>query len=346
MADNILSIAGIDVPPGRSATIDLPTPGLYTHTQVNIPIKVIRGKKTGPTMLLCAALHGDEINGVEIIRRLLRLKILDRLHGTLIAVPIVNIYGFFNRARYLPDRRDLNRSFPGSHKGSLTSSISALFMEEIVRHCTHGIDIHTGSNHRINLPQIRASLDDEETRKLAEAFGAPVIVDARIRDGSLRQAASEAGVRMLLYEAGQALRFDAPGIRTGLGGILSVMAEIGMIPKKARRRHTPEPLIALSTTWIRASSSGILHTARPLGARVSKGELVASTSDPLGENLSHVHSPVDGVVIGRLNCPLVHRGDALLNVASVDPSVEVNEVLDAIEMTLYGGDTEDQEAPL
>jgi len=340
--ENVLRISGVSICRGEQKTIDLATPRLYTHTQVNIPVKIVRGKKPGPTLLVCAAVHGDEINGVETVRRLLKLRVINKIRGTLIAVPIVNIYGFFNRSRYLPDRRDLNRSFPGSHKGSLTSNMAALFMEEIVSRCTHGVDIHTGSNHRSNLPQIRASLENSETKRLAEVFGAPVIVDARVRDGSLRQAAVEAGLQMLLYEGGAALKFDLPAIRTGLGGILAVMAEIGMIRKREKRKKF-EPLVARSTRWIRAPSSGILLSLKPLGARVRKGDIVASTSDPLGENEYPIFSPLDGVVIGRLDCPLVHRGDAVVNLASVDDPAEVDQAMEAIESSLTEEDFEDSE---
>ena len=183
----VLKIAGKQLATGRRRTINIPVARLYTHTEMTMPVHVLRGKKDGPCLFVCAAIHGDEIIGVEIIRRMLKLKILQRLRGTLIAVPVVNVYGFINHTRYLPDRRDLNRFFPGSQKGSLTSRLADIFMQEIVANSTHGIDLHAGSHHRINLPHIRACVDNAETQKLALAFGAPVILNANLRDGSLRQ---------------------------------------------------------------------------------------------------------------------------------------------------------------
>jgi hypothetical protein len=229
----ILKIAGKKIAEGQRRSLNIPVARLYTHTEMTMPVHVLRGKKDGPCLFVCAAIHGDEIIGVEIIRRLLKLKILQRLRGTLIAVPVVNVYGFINHTRYLPDRRDLNRFFPGSTKGSLTSRLANIFMEEIVANSTHGIDLHAGSHHRINLPHIRACLDNPETEKLAAAFGSPVILNSNLRDGSLRQAGVEAGIPMLLYEAGEALRFDEFGIRVGVKGVLAVMRSLGMLTSRS-----------------------------------------------------------------------------------------------------------------
>ncbi|MGB5541537.1 MAG: succinylglutamate desuccinylase/aspartoacylase family protein, partial [Gammaproteobacteria bacterium] len=187
-------------------TINLPIGRLYTYDNLTMPIEVVNGRRGGPRLFVSAAIHGDELNGVEIIRRLLRHSALQRLRGTLIAVPVVNVHGLLHRSRYLPDRRDLNRSFPGSSRGSLAGRIADLFMREIVANCTHGIDLHTGAVHRENLPHIRANLDDPATLELARAFGVPVLLNSDLRDGSLREAAMEAGIPMLLYEGGEALR--------------------------------------------------------------------------------------------------------------------------------------------
>lgn len=207
------------VSPGQRALIDLALPKLNSHTRLSMPVHVVHGKRDGPRLFVSAAVHGDELNGIEIIRRLLDVKSLNRLAGTLVAVPVVNVYGLIHQSRYLPDRRDLNRSFPGSAQGSLAARVAHLLIDEIVRHCTHGIDLHTGAIHRTNLPQIRANLDDPETERLARAFGVPVLINATVRDGSLREAAAELGIPMLLYEAGEGLRFDEVCIRAGqLGG--------------------------------------------------------------------------------------------------------------------------------
>ena len=175
-----VTINGVTVTRGTRTTIDLPAGRLYTHTPMTIPVHVVSGKHAGPVLFISAAIHGDEINGVEIIRRLLKSSSLKRLRGTIIAVPIVNVHGLINHSRYLPDRRDLNRSFPGSDKGSLAARLAHLFMKEIVAQSTHGIDLHTGALHRTNLPQIRANLDDPETDKLARAFDVPVIISSTV----------------------------------------------------------------------------------------------------------------------------------------------------------------------
>lgn len=323
------TICGVEIKPGENKIIDLPTTQFYTNTHVTIPIHVIRGKKDGPRLFVCAAIHGDEINGVEIIRRLLK-KNMKRMRGTLIAIPIVNIHGFVQQTRYLPDRRDLNRSFPGSKKGSLAARLAYTFMKEIVEQCTHGIDIHTGAIHRTNLPQIRANLDEPETEKLAKAFSVPVMLNSKIRDGSLREAASELGIPMLLYESGEALRFDEVSIRAGLRGIVKVMIELGMLPKpsKTSRIHK-KSTIAQGSTWVRSQSSGIVRTKVELGTHVTKGQLLGIINDPFGENETKITSPYDGIVIGRVTIPLVYEGDALFHIAYFGETEKVAENVEA-----------------
>jgi len=309
-------INGVQVEPGQRVDIDLPVARLYTHTNLAMPVQVLHGKLQGPSMFVSAAIHGDELNGVEVIRRLLRHTALKQLRGTLIAIPIVNVHGFLDRSRYLPDRRDLNRSFPGSVKGSLASRIARLFMKEVVARCDYGIDLHTGAIHRENLPQVRANIDDPETERLARAFGVPVLINSTLRDGSLRMAAAEQGVAMLLYEAGEALRLNEVSIRAGLRGVLNVMRALNMLP--ARKRRTTglkPPVIARSSSWERAPESGILRTLAPLGARVEAGSLLARIADPFGAAEIDVIAQNDGIVIGRSQLPLVHQGEALYHLA-------------------------------
>lgn len=321
------SLGKINVAAGDRATIDLPMARLYTHSEVTLPVHVVHGKQSGPTLFISAAIHGDEILGVEIIRRLLCNKAMSRLKGTLLAVPVVNPFGFIQHSRYLPDRRDLNRSFPGSPKGSLASRIANLFMQEIVSRSTHGIDIHTGSNYRTNLPQIRTSIDDEENLRLAKAFGAPMIIHSGIRDGSLREAVNEHGIPVLLYEAGEALYFNENAIRSGIRGILNVMRAIGMLPK-SRQTGTKEPVISQKTSWVRASRSGVFFKRVSLGKMVRKGTLLGMINDPLGDESEGILAPFTGVIIGQLTLPLVHEGDALVHLAKVDDLGEAGEVLD------------------
>jgi len=322
-----LTISGTTIKPGQRTTIDLPVAKLYTHTDITLSAHVIHGRQPGPRLFVTAAVHGDELNGVEIIRRLLKRKSLAHLKGTLFAIPVVNSFGFIHRDRYLPDRRDLNRSFPGSERGSLASRIADLLLKEILPHCTHGIDLHTGSNHRFNLPQVRACLDDSETHRLAEAFGAPVMIHSRLRDGSLREAVAEQNIPMLLYEAGEAFRFDELSIRTGLRGIQAVMREIGMLTKRKQNRP-PAVFKAETSKWIRAPISGMVTHKIAIGKQVKKGELLGIVTDPFGENEQRITAPFAGLIIGRLELPLAYEGDALFHVAILAGDVASDQILD------------------
>lgn len=330
----VLDIGTAEIKPGQKQLVNLTLPQLYTHTPINMPVHVIRGKKPGPCMFVSAAIHGDELNGVEIIRRLLRRAELRRIRGSLIAVPIVNVYGVVHNSRYLPDRRDLNRSFPGSERGSLAARVAHTFMTEIVSHCQYGIDLHTGAVHRENLPQIRGNFRDHETETLARAFKVPVLINATLRDGSLREAATEKAVKMLLYEAGEALRFDEVSIRAGVRGILRVMRLLGMLPIGARQKskRVPEqPYIASSSSWIRAPGSGFLQLKKKLGQQIYKNDAIGLITDPYGNVELPVVTPFDGLVIGHTQIPLVHEGDAVCHLARFDEVDEVDEVADGVE---------------
>ena len=309
-----LVIGGVAIAPGSRTNIDLPVADLYTSTSLSMPVQVIRGRKDGPVMFVSAAIHGDELNGVEIVRRLLKRRTLRSLRGTLIAVPIVNVHGFLDQSRYLPDRRDLNRSFPGSRKGSIAARLAHLFVRQILEKSDFGIDLHTGALNRSNLPQIRANLKDATTLAMARAFAAPVIINSTLRDGSLRECADDHGIPVLLYEAGEALRFDEISIRAGLRGIVNVLRHIGMLPAKPNQRAL-SPVVAESTSWIRASASGIVTSKLKLGHRVDRGQRLATISDPLGDDQTFIESPFDGIVIGQSNLPLAHEGDALIHLA-------------------------------
>jgi predicted deacylase len=298
---------------------------------MTMPVHVIHGRRAGPRLFVCAAIHGDEIIGIEIIRRLLKLKKIKHIQGTLLAVPVVNVYAFIQQSRYSPDRRDLNRFFPGIEKGSLTSRLADIFMDEIVNRCTHGIDLHAGSKQCTNLPQVRANLDDPVIKNLAIAFGAPLILNSNTIDGSLRQAAADKGLPLLLYEAGEALRFDDWAIRAGIKGVLSVMESIGMSKDRSKRRNRLLPLVADTTTWIRAPISGILQMHVSLGRKVENNAKIGVIADPFGDHEETIRSPVSGMVIGRLNMPLVHQGDAIINVAQVKTLSEIKPVFEAFQ---------------
>ncbi len=310
---NPISIGETTIPPGERKRISLQIAKLPSNDWVSMPLEVINGRRDGPTIWISGAIHGDEIMGVEIIRRVLRQIEVSKLKGCLIAVPIVNVFGFVDQSRNLPDRRDLNRCFPGSMKGSLASRLAHMFMEEIVSHCSYGIDLHTGSNHRQNLPQIRANLSDPETKRCAQAFGAPIMIDAKNRDGSLREASLSRGIHCLLYEAGEPMRFDDAAIDIGQKGILRVMACLGMYGKK--KKLLKPSLICGKSSWLRSRNGGILRTRVKLGDRVNKGDIVGEVGDAFGSKNSYIIARKEGVVIGMTANPLVYQGDAIVHVA-------------------------------
>ena len=322
-----IRIGDVTIEPGKRQYVDLPLPPLYTHTSVSMPVHVINGRQPGPVLFVSAAIHGDEINGIEIIRRLLGLKTLNKLSGTLIAVPVVNVYGFFSQSRYLPDRRDLNRSFPGSDRGTMASRLADTFMSEIVDKCTHGIDFHTAAAGRDNLPQIRADLDaNTELLPMAMSFAPPVILDSQTRAGTLRSAVGDKPV--LLYEAGEALRFDELAIRAGLKGTLRVMRYLKMLPQSKKTERSYVPTIANDSVWMRAPQSGIIRSRLQLGAVVSRGDSLGIVSDPFGELEEQVISKVSGVLVGQTNMPLVHEGEALFHVACLSSTKSAARVVD------------------
>lgn len=308
------------VAPGTRRTVDLPVSVLSDHTPVTLSAHVVHGKRPGPVMFVSAAIHGDEVIGVEIVRRLLRAAPVARLSGTLVAVPIVNSFGFINRSRYLPDRRDLNRSFPGSPQGSLAARLAHLFLTEIVSRCDVGIDLHSAAVGRTNLPQIRLTAGNARLRELGAAFAAPVTMMSRTREGSLRLVAQNAGVDVLLYEAGEGLRFDEHAARAGVSGILRVMARLGMIAGRGVPRARVGSVICERSSWVRASSGGLLRTLKRRGDFVEAGQVLGVVSDPFGEREAEVVADVTGILVGRSDLPVVNEGDALFHIAEpLDP---------------------------
>ena len=256
--------------------------------------------------------------GFSPIPRLMKLK------GTILAVPIVNSFGFLNHTRYMPDRRDLNRCFPGSDRGSLASQVADMFFREVVLRSRYGIDFHTAALHRTNLPQVRLAPDEPELMELAEAFAPPVILVSKLREKSLRLAAGEAGVKVLLYEGGEALRFEEPAIDAAVKGSLRVMAHLGMI-EPMPPEVAPVTVFSDVSTWVRAPESGILHTTRRIGDRVGKREVVGVVADPLGTASVPLFSEEDGIIVGRTNLPIVNRGDAVFHIAKAKPLSTIRE---------------------
>ena len=311
-------IGGQQIAAGTRKALELEVSVLANNTRLNLPVHVVHGAKPGPVFFISGVVHGDEILGVEIIRRILASRELENLSGTLLAVPIVNSFGFLTHSRYMPDRRDLNRSFPGSDRGSLASLLADLFFSEVVLRSQFGIDFHTAALHRTNLPQIRIAPADRDLAELAEAFAPPVILTSKLREGSLRQCAKDRDVKVLLYEGGEALRFDEIAIEAGVKGTLRVMKMLGMINAAPSILPHSTVVHSSSSSWLRAPEGGILHSVRRIGDRVGINEPVGIISDPLGASQVAVVADDDGIIIGRTNLPIVNRGDALFHVARVN----------------------------
>jgi len=311
------TVGGVSIRPGSRQTVEIRLPLLYTHTPVVMTAEVIRGRRPGPCLFVSGAVHGDEINGTEIVRRLLSLPILKRLRGTLVAVPVVNVYGFVAQERYLPDRRDLNRFFPGDPKGSLASRIAYSFFTEVISHCDALVDLHSGSYYRTNLPQLRADLDDPATRTLARAFAPPVMVHSATRDGSLRAAAAGLSIPILVFEGGEPNRFDSEAIEVAVAGVLRVLGELGVAGSPARSAP-PEPMEVRHTRWVRAGRAGILRLSAQPGQKVRKGEQLGFIADSFGARPLSVRSPMEAVVLGVTRNPIVNRGDAVANLGRVE----------------------------
>jgi hypothetical protein len=310
----VLSIGGADVPEGARMDLLLKVSESYTGDRTSIPITVVNGVRAGPLLFLTAAVHGDELNGIAVVRDVLaRLEPTD-LVGALVCVPVVNVLGVQFHSRYLPDRRDLNRCFPGSAAGSTASRIAHTLMTEIVARADVGIDLHTAANRRMNMPQIRANLSDARAHKLGVTFGAPYLIDTPVRAGSLRDAAEREGVSVLTFEGGQALRFEDDVIAVGTDGVLRVMGDLGMIsdPPPAPHHTVVE---SNETHWIRAERGGILDLHVAPGEAVREGQALWTVTGPFGRERSQESSPYDGVVIGMTTLPLVNPGDAVVHIA-------------------------------
>ena len=337
MARAPFEIGGQSIEAGARRNVHIPVSVLSDHTPVGLAAHVVHGARDGPTLFVSAAVHGDEVIGVEIVRRLLRAPNLGDMGGTLIAVPVVNAFGFLNHSRYLPDRRDLNRCFPGSPRGSLASRLADRFLNEVVARAEYGIDLHSAAIHRTNLPQVRVSPSRPGTMRLAEAFGAPVIVRSKLRDGSLRQAARDRGIDVLLYEAGEALRFDELSARVGVAGILRVMAALGMVAADgpdAVEAPATAPILSQGSTWLRAPAGGLLRSYKGVGDAVEADEVLGVVSDPFGEVEEPVNARTAGMVIGRTNLPVVNEGDGLFHMAELRRSDDPAETIEALSAQL------------
>lgn len=312
-----LRIAGTLVAEGETADLKLKVTESYTAEPVSIPLTVVRGGD-GPTVFITATVHGDELMGVGILRLLLNDGSFADLAGTIIAVPVANVPGFLVLERRLPDRRDLNRSFPGSSGGSLASRLAEVLFREVVAKSDFGIDLHTAGAERTNYPHVRADLSQPHVAALAAAFGCPLVLDSPGPERSLRSTAVAAGVPTIVYEAGSPRRFERPFIEIGAAGVLNVLRSLGMLPGAIRR--PPVRLVLRRTRWVRARVGGILDLKVELGQPVRRGDPISIHTNPFGRGQSVLASPHAGMVLGLTQLPLVHPGDAVCHLALLGAS--------------------------
>lgn len=329
-------IQGHSVAPGSRALINLPVGVFTNNTPVDLTLGVVHGRLPGPTLLVTGCVHGDEINGPEIVRRLLKSSAIKRLRGTLLAVPIVNVPAFLNRSRYLPDRRDLNRLFPGSSSGSLGARLARVVTDQLIPRCDAVIDLHTGAINRPNLPQIRVTSGDQSSFDLGLVFRAPVILQAPLRPNSFRSACDELDKPIILFESGEALRLDAPSIRHGLQGILAVMRHLELLPAKrnAHRATRKNTITSKKSYWERSPVGGLFTPLVALGKTVEINDTLGFVADPFGGPETPIVAARQGVVIGRTNEGLADEGDALFHIALFSDLDQVRDQIAAANQAL------------
>jgi uncharacterized protein len=339
-------IAGEIVPSGARRRLAIPVSRQLSGLSASLPLLVLHGARPGPSVFVSGAIHGDELNGIAIVRQLAAALDPAAMAGTLILAPAVNIYGLVTHSRYLPDRRDLNRSFPGSARGSLAAQLAYAFFEHVIGKCALGIDLHTAAVHRYNLPQVRIAAGDPYLVELAMAFGAPVIVESPLRDESMRELAHQRGTPILLYEAGEALRFDRLSITIGTEGVTRVLAHIGMIDADDELARVGIPARANRTSWVRAPRGGISTRIRKSGDTVREGELLATVAGLFGEDAMELTSPAAGIVIGHATLPVVNQGDAMFHIAEVANLDHAGEQIDGITQAILASEPPGAPAPL
>ncbi|MGM8362271.1 succinylglutamate desuccinylase/aspartoacylase family protein [Flavobacterium sp. ARAG 55.4] len=309
-------ILGEPILPGESKTIDMEIAKLHNSAKLKIPIIVQRSKIDGPVVLFSAGIHGDEINGIEIVRQIITKKINKPKKGTIICIPIVNMFGFINQSRQFPDGRDLNRVFPGSKKGSLASQFAYHILNQIMPHVDYAIDFHAGGAGRFNAPQIRLEPNNAELKVLADVFNAPFTLYSKNIAGSFRNASQKSNVKMLLFEGGKSLDINNAVANEGLEGVKRFLEHLNMLhPKHHAVKNSQKSIYIEKSTWIRANSSGLLHNAISINAFVKKGTILATITDPFGKFERKVKAPNDGYIINVNHSPIVYQGDAIYHIS-------------------------------
>lgn len=319
MAKNkTISIGSLTIRPGERLTLALPTPEIYTCARTHIPIHVIHGKKEGPILLVCAAMHGDEMNGIVAIQKILNFQHLKSMSGTLIAIPVLSIYGLIMQNRNLPDRRNLESSFPGSVSGSFASRLAHVLATDIFSLATHCIDLHTGEPHTEKMAQIHTSSRSTEAVELAKMFGAKIVCDTEEKRGLLWLLDREKPIPTIIYEAGEPMRLNKEGIRTGVSGILRVMRSLGMLATQNIAKNETQSFIKVKS-WVRSPVSGLCKFFVDLGRTVEKGQLLARISDPFGtKGEEKVLAPKRGVILAKTTLPILNEGDPILEIGEME----------------------------
>ncbi len=308
----IIEINGDKIRPGEDKRINLSIARLPTYTSIDLPIRVIRAQKSGPVLLFSGGLHGDEINGIEIVRRMLARNLVVPEAGTVIAIPLMNVYGFIQNVRGVPDGKDINRSFPGIKGGSLAKLVAYTIMNEIIPKVDYGVDFHTGGASRSNFPQIRCVFDIEKNLELAQAFAPPVILHSPLIDKSFRKAAYRKGKHILVFETGESLRLDEQGIQEGINGALRLMKHLGM---KTEAPPANESEIFDKSAWVRARYAGLFHPRVKSGDQVKLRQTIGMITDPYAKESFRIVNKHEGRIIGINYNPVVHKGDAIFHIA-------------------------------
>ena len=312
----VISILGESILPGESKTIDMEIAKLHNSAKLKIPIIVSRSKIDGPVVLFSAGIHGDEINGVEIVRQLITKKINKPKKGTIICIPIINMLGFINKSRQFPDGRDLNRVFPGSKKGSLAGRFAYHILTDIIPVVDYAVDFHAGGASRFNAPQIRIAPDNPELKRLADVFNAPYTLFSKNMAGTFRSASQKLGVKMLLFEGGKSLDINESVAHAGVAGAKRFLSNLNMLDSRHILDNQEEKTIYIEkSAWIRAKYSGLLHDHNTIGAFVKKGTVLATITDPFGKFEHIVKAPNDGYIINANHSPIIYQGDAIFHIS-------------------------------
>ncbi|MBI5365815.1 MAG: succinylglutamate desuccinylase/aspartoacylase family protein [Planctomycetes bacterium] len=312
MRQRAFTLDGTTVEPGHRKEMKLPVSESYTAAPVHAPLTVLHGARPGPRLFVTAAVHGDELNGVEVVRRLSLAIVPERLAGTVILVPVLNPFGMFALSRYLPDGTDLNRYFPGSPDGNVAAQMAHALFTKVLTLCDYGIDLHTATRGRTNLPHVRADLSDPGTARLARAFGAEVVFDFPGHEKSLRAAAVRHGIPTIVFEAGESLKFQRKYVQRGVRGVQNVLRAFDMYD--APRRRPAFRVRVRHSVWVRAPRGGILMMHCRPGAVVRRGDNLATSTRPFGRDVSAIPAPCDGLVVSTTNIPMVHPGTAVCHI--------------------------------